>query len=181
MVYILLAQGFEEMEALVPADLLRRAGVQTALVGLDAPVITGGHGIAVSTDLLLEQVNLESSDMLVLPGGMGGVTNMRSSSAAMSAIRTACEQGCWLAAICAAPTLLGELGILDGRSAVCYPGMEEQLGRADAKPDHHVVVDGRVITSRAAGSAFEFGFTLVQLLTNPTKAEEIRNGIHYCS
>jgi len=181
MVYILLAEGFEEMEALVPADLLRRAGVEVALVGLDAPTISGGHGIAVSTDLLLEQVRLQPSDMLVLPGGMGGVTNLQNSPAAMALIQEAHDLKCWLAAICAAPTLLGRLGLLDDRSAVCYPGMEDQLGRACAQPERHVVVDGRVITSRAAGSAFEFGFTLVELLTNSTKAEEIRNGIHYCT
>jgi len=181
MVYILLAEGFEEMEALAPADLLRRAGIDVALVGLDATAVTGGHGITVTTDLTLDQVRLVPTDMLVLPGGMGGVTNLQNSSAAMALIQSAYDQSCWLAAICAAPTLLGRLGILDGRSAVCYPGMEGQLGQADPHPERHVVVDGRVITSRAAGSAFEFGFTLVEVLTNLTKAEEIRNGIHYFS
>lgn len=179
MVYILLAKGFEEMEALVPADLLRRAGAQVALVGLDAPVITGSHAISVSTDLLLEQVQLQPEDMLVLPGGLGGVMTMKDSPAAADLIRTAHEKGCWLAAICAAPTLLAHLGVLKGRKAVCYPGMEEQLTDAIPTPEETVVVDGRIITSRAAGSAYEFGFTLISALFDHTKSEEVRYGIKY--
>ena len=180
MVYILLAEGFEEMEALVPADLLRRAGVEVALVGLDAPVITGGHGIAVSTDLLLKAVDLQPQDTLVLPGGMGGVKSMQADLFSMAFIQKAHAMGCRIAAICAAPTLLGQLGLLDGYKAVCYPGMEGELTGAQAV-DAHVVVDGPFVTARAAGSAYEFGFTLAALLASPEKSEEVRHGIHYCS
>ena len=178
MVYILLAEGFEEMEALVPADLLRRAGAEVALVGLDAPVITGSHRISVSTDLRLEDVSLRSSDMLVLPGGLGGVMSMKASPSATDLIRNAHHTGCWLAAICAAPTRLGHLGILKGRKAVCYPGMEGQLTGA-IPTSAEVVVDGRLITSRAAGTSYEFGFALISALFDHTKSEEVRYGIKY--
>lgn len=181
MVYILLADGFEEMEALVPADLLRRAGVEVALVGLDAPVITGSHGISVTTDLLLEQACMNKSDMLLLPGGTGGVESMQMDLFALAFIQKAHDMGCWMAAICAAPTLLAHLGILEGRKAVCYPGLEDRMAGALMQPDEEVVVDGKLITARAAGSSFNFGFTLVELLTNSTKAEEVRYGIHYCT
>ena len=178
MVYILLADGFEEMEALAPADLLRRAGVDVALVGLDALVITGSHGISVSTDLLLEQTDLQPQDTLVLPGGLGGVQSMQMDLFALAFIQKAHDIGCRIAAICAAPTLLAHLGMLDGRKAVCYPGMEDEMGAAQMV-DADVVVDGPFVTARAAGSAYEFGFTLISLLTDPNKSEEVRHGIHY--
>lgn len=179
MVYILLADGFEEMEALVPADLLRRAGVPVALVGLDAPVITGGHGISVTADLLLEQASAEEMDMLVLPGGTGGVESMQMDLFALAFIRKAWSLGRWVAAICAAPTLLAHLGLLEGKRAVCYPGLEGEMGNAQVLPQEDVVVDGRLVTARAAGSAYEFGFRLVELLAGADKAEEVRHGIHY--
>ena len=178
MVYILLATGFEEMEALVPADLLHRAGVKVALVGLDTPSVTGSHSISVNTDLTADQVTLTSDDMLLLPGGMVGVTNLSKSGTATALIQTAYETGCWLAAICAAPTLLGQLGLLQDRKAICYPGMEDRLIGATVV-DENVVIDDRIITSRAAGTAYDFGLTLVALLTSQSKSEEVRHGIKY--
>jgi 4-methyl-5(b-hydroxyethyl)-thiazole monophosphate biosynthesis len=179
MVYILLAEGFEEMEALVPADLLRRAGIQVALVGLNAPVVTGSHGIAVTADLLLEQADAEEMDMLVLPGGLGGVESMQMDLFALAFIQKTYTLGRWLCAICAAPTLLAHLGLLDRRKAVCYPGMEDEMDSAVVLPDQEVVVNGRIITARAAGSAYEFGFQLITALVGAAKAEEVRHGIHY--
>ena len=179
MVYILLADGFEEMEALVPADLLRRAGIEVKLVGLDAPVITGSHGIAVTADLLLEQASAEEMDMLVLPGGMGGVESMQMDLFALAFIQKAYTLGRWLAAICAAPTLLAHLGLLDRRKAVCYPGLEDEMGSAVVLPHQEVVVDGRIVTARAAGCAYEFGFQLITLLAGQSKTEEVRHAIHY--
>ncbi len=179
MVYILLADGFEEMEALAPADLLRRAGLSVSLVGLDAPVICGSHGISVTADLPLEQVSLEETDMLVLPGGTRGVDHLLASPAAMALIRSACDLGCWVAAICAAPTLLAHLGLLENRRAVCYPGFEPKMAGAQVLSQRQVVTDGRFITGRAAGSSYEFGLQLVAALTSPMKAEEVRHAIHY--
>ena len=150
MVYILLAEGFEEAEALIPADLLRRAGLPVSLVGLNAATVAGGHGIAVAADLTLEQVVLSSQDMLLLPGGKGGVESMQMDLFALALIQKAHTVGCYLAAICAAPTLLAHLGLLDRRSAVCYPGMEEEMGSAVVRPECPVVVDGRIITGKTS-------------------------------
>ena len=179
MVYILLADGFEEMEALVPADLLRRAGVRVSLVGLDALEVTGGHGITVKADLVLEQIDQEAMQMLVLPGGMGGVESLQMNLCATALIQRALNQGCYVAAICAAPTILANLGALDRRKAVCYPGMEEEMGSAVVQRGKPVVVDGRIITGEAAGSAFEFGLELVEILAGTSAAQQVRNAIYY--
>ena len=178
MVYILLAPGFEEAEALVPADLLRRARVETALVGVEALAVPGGHGITVTADCVLSQVDLAQADMLVLPGGMGGVNAIRACAPALELIRTAHAKGVKLAAICAAPTILAGLGLLDGRSAVCYPGMEGEMASADVRPGTPVVVDGSIITAEAAGSAFPFGLALVEALKGPAAAQEVYHAVH---
>jgi len=179
MVYILLGDGFEESEALVPADLLRRAGVEVRLVGLDGLTVTGGHGITVVADLTLDQAAPEEMALLMLPGGMGGVEAIQSSAAAMALIQTAADRGCYVAAICAAPTILARMGLLDRRSAVCYPGMEEEMGSAIVKPGQRVVQDGHLITGEAAGSAFDFGLALVQLLKGRPAADAVRQAVHY--
>lgn len=175
MVYILLAEGFEEMEAIVPADLLRRAGAEVALVGVTGPVVTGAHGIAVTCDLELAQVNQESLELLMLPGGLGGVQNIGASPAAMALVQSAAESGRYVAAICAAPSLLGALGLLNGRKAVCYPGMEETMGAAAAQTGHSVAVDGRFITGEGPGAAFDFGLKLVETLKGAEAAQQVRH------
>lgn len=175
MVYILLAEGFEEMEAVVPADLLRRAGAEVALVGVTGPVVTGAHGIAVTCDLELAQVNQENLELLMLPGGLGGVQNIGASPAAMALVQSVAESGRYVAAICAAPSLLGALGLLNGRKAVCYPGMEETMGAVDAQTGHSVVVDGRFITGEGPGAAFDFGLKLVETLKGAEAAEQVRH------
>ena len=180
MIYILLAEGFEEMEALVPADILRRAGLEVRLVGLNSRTVTGGHGIAVAADLLLEQADPEEMEMLVLPGGTAGVESMQMDLFALAFIQKACTLGRWLAAICAAPTLLAHLGLLDRRQAVCYPGLEHEMGSACVHPEREVVVDGRIVTGRAAGSSYEFAFTLVRPPAGEEKAQEVRHGIRCC-
>ena len=178
MVYILLAPGFEEAEALVPADLLRRAGLETKLVGLTAAPVPGGQGMQVVPDGTLDQVDLDRADMIVLPGGSLGVKNLGAEPAVEALVRQAAQRGIWVAAICAAPTLLAQWGLLHGKRAVCYPGLESRLG--DALPqDFSVVEAGTIITGRAAGSAFDFGLKLVSVLSNPEKSEEVRHGICY--
>ena len=163
MVYILLAEGFEEAEALIPADLLRRAGLPVSLVGLNAATVAG----------------LSSQDMLLLPGGKGGVESMQMDLFALALIQKAHTVGCYLAAICAAPTLLAHLGLLDRRSAVCYPGMEGEMGSAVVRPECPVVVDGRIITARSAGCAFDFALKLIEILAGAEKAKEVQHAIHY--
>ena len=179
MVYILLGEGFEESEALVPADLLRRAGAEVALVGLDGGEVTGGHGITVKADVTLDQVDAEQMQMLVLPGGMGGVEAIQMNLFAMALVQQAYDKGCWLCAICAAPTILAHMGLLDRRKAVRYPGLEDGMGSAVVKKGERVVADGRIITGEAAGSAFAFGLKLVEALKGPDAAGRVRKSVHY--
>lgn len=178
MVYILLAPGFEEAEALVPADLLRRAGIQTALTGVEDQMVAGSHDIVVRADRVIAQVDLRDAEMIVLPGGGYGVQNLREHPAVAALAQEAVDRGIPLAAICAAPTLLGEWGMLKGRRATCYPGMEEKLTGGQAE-DASVVADRNLITGRAAGSAFEFGLALIRALAGAEKAEEVRHAVHY--
>lgn len=175
MVYILLADGFEEAEALVPADLLRRAGVQVALVGVTGEVVTGAHGIAVVSDLTVEQAQPEGMELLVVPGGLPGVTNVAASEKAMELVKAAAQaDDCYLAAICAAPSIvLGPVGILNGCKATCYPGMEAGMEGADAQKGYSVVVDGDIITGEGPGAAFDFGLTLVEVLKGAETAKQV--------
>ena len=179
MVYILLAPGFEESEALVPADLLRRAGISVALVALEGTAVSGSHQITVQADLPLSRVDLTQAEMVVLPGGLKGVRNLGEHPGVAALIQEVLDRDIWLAAICAAPTLLGRLGHLKGKRAVCYPGMEDGLTGACPCPEQAVVADGTLITGRAAGASFDFGLKLVEVLAGAEKAEEVRNGICY--
>lgn len=179
MVYILLAPGFEEAEALVPVDMLRRANIETATVSITGEPVTGSHGIVVRADRTLDQVNLSGAEMVVLPGGGPGYQNLGKEPRVEQLVREAAERGLWVAAICASPTLLGRWGLLEGRSAVCYPGMEEGLTGARAQMARSVVVDGKFITGRAAGSAFDFGLTLVEVLVDHAASEKVRASIYY--
>lgn len=179
MVYILLAPGFEEAEALVPADLLRRAKIETALVSLTGEPVPGSHGVTVAADMTLDEVELSKADMVVLPGGGPGYKNLGKDPRVEKLVRGAAEQGRWVAAICAAPTLLGKWGLLEGKEAVCYPGMEEGLTGARARMEQKFVRDGKIITGRAAGSAFDFGLALVEALAGKDEAEKVRHGIYY--
>lgn len=174
MVYILLADGFEEAEALVPADLLRRAGAQVALVGVTGQVVTGAHGIAVVSDLTVNQAQVEGLELLVVPGGLPGVTNVAASAEAMELVRAAAESECYLAAICAAPSIvLGPVGILNGRKATCYPGMEAGMTGAQAQEGQSVVVDGDIITGEGPGAAFDFGLKLVEVLKGTETMQQV--------
>lgn len=179
MVCILLADGFEEAEAIVPADLLRRAGAEVALTSLAGTEVTGAHGVTVKADRTLAEISAEELDMLVIPGGLGGVEAIRMDLFAADLIRKAYDRNVYLAAICAGPTVLGGMGLLDGRAAVCYPGMESELGAARAQTGTPVVTDGSFITGEAAGSAFAFGLKLVEALKGPAAAEQVRRAVHY--
>ena len=183
MVYILLGEGFEEAEALVTADVLRRAEVPVSLTGIGGEFVTGSHGITVKTDVTVESVSLSGGDMVVLPGGLGGVASMEGSGPAMSLIRQAAEDPeIWLAAICAAPTLLARAGLLpQGVPCVCYPGMEGELEQAGAQPqmDKAVVVHNKLITSQAPGTAFDFALALAELLAGIPAACRLHSDLHY--
>ena len=180
MVYILLGNGFEESEALVPVDLLRRAGAKVTLVGLDGLEITGSHGVTVKADVTMDEAHdPEDMEMLVLPGGLGGVESIQKNLFALALIQKAYDRGCWLCAICAAPTVLARAGCLDRRKAVCYPGMEDEMGSAVVQKGSQVVTDGRIITGEAAGSSFEFGLLLVEVTCGREAMERVRNAVHF--
>jgi 4-methyl-5(b-hydroxyethyl)-thiazole monophosphate biosynthesis len=179
MVYILLAPGFEEAEALVPADLLRRAGIQTSLVSLQGDTVVGSHQITVKADMELGQVELSQAQMVVLPGGGVGVQNLGSCKGVETLVREAYDRHIPLAAICAAPTLLGRWGLLAGKRALCYPGMEDGLTGAQVVTGAKAAVDGNLVTGLAAGAAFDFGLKLVELLAGAEQAEKVRHAVHY--
>lgn len=179
MVYILLGKGFEETEAVAPGDVLRRAQIPMQYVGIGGNVVEGAHGISIQADITLEEMDLEAMDMLVLPGGLGGVESIEASQAAMTALRYALDHDRYVAAICAAPTILGKRGWLDGKHTVCYPGCESAMGKALVHPEREAVVDGKIITGRAPGAAIEFGLTLAGLLQGSFSPEEIAGYMVY--
>lgn len=180
MVAILLGNGFEEMEALCPCDCLRRVGVEVRLVSVDgSKVVMGAHGIDVVADCILQEVDADEIDLIMLPGGLGGVNAINASRDAMALIRQVYENGAYVAAICAAPTVLAALHITDGKQATCYPGMEGRMGSARMCMDQSVVQDGKVITSTAAGTAMEFALYLVQLLAGEKAAQELKDSLVY--
>ena len=178
MVYMLLGTGFEETEAVAPIDLLRRAGVSVATVGIGGKVIVGSHGIPVTADMELGQMDLTQLDMIVLPGGMKGVASIKGCPEALEAVRFAWENGRFVAAICAAPTILAMLGITDGRRATCYPGFEDRCTGAQMV-DADVVTDGQITTGRALGAAIPFALELVRLLTDEQTAARTAEEIVY--
>ena len=173
MVYMLLGTGFEETEAIAPLDLLRRAGVDVMTVGVNGKIIRGGHNIGIEADILLSEMDLTNLEMIILPGGLGGVTSVRASQEAMSALRFAWDNGKFVAAICAGPTVLADLGITDHRQATCYPGCEDGMGNAKMVENAAAVRDGMLITGTSAGCAVSFGLELVKALKGETVAEEI--------
>lgn len=183
MVYILLGAGFEEAEALVTADVLRRGGVAVVLAGIGTAVVEGAHGIRVVCDLPAEDVGLNAGDTVLLPGGMGGVAAIEASEAAMALVRRAAEDSAmYLAAICAAPTLLARRGIIgSGNRAVCYPGMEEMLlhGGVAACMDEAAVRDGHLITGKGPGTAYEFALLVLEALTDAETAARVRAELHF--
>ena len=177
MVYMLLGTGFEETEAIAPVDLLRRAGVEVKTGGIGGKTVEGGHGIRVKADIALEEMNLEKMEMIVLPGGLGGVASIEGSPAALDAIRFAWDNGRFVAAICAGPTVLAKLGITDGVNVTCYPGCEAQMGSAHYISGVPCVTSGRVITGTSAGCAIPFGLALIAALKGQDAANAIATGI----
>ena len=176
MVYVLLGKGFEETEAIAPVDLLRRANIPVLTVGIGGNIVEGSHSIPVVADITVEEMDLTQMDMLVLPGGLGGVASIMASEASMNAVRFAWENGKFLGAICAGPTILASLGILDGKNATCYPGCEDKMGKANILPQA-AVTDGSIITGTSAGCALPFGLALIAALKGEAEAERIKDQI----
>lgn len=176
MIYMFLANGFEEVEALCPLDLLRRAGLEVTTVGVGGESVCGSHGISVACDIPDTHFRDADPDMIILPGGMPGTKNLDASPVVESAIRAALRKDSYLAAICAAPMILGKRGILNGREATCFPGFEGYLDGATVS-EKYVVRDGKIITARGMGVALDFGLELVAALKGGDVANELRSSV----
>ena len=176
MVYMLLGTGFEETEAIAPLDLLRRADVEVQTVGVTGKTVCGSHKIEIVADITVEEMDLESMEMIILPGGLGGVASARASKEALHALRYGWEHDRYVAAICAGPTVLADLGITDGKNATCYPGCEDQMGNANMDIAA-TVTDGKLITGASAGCAIPFGLALVAALKGEEMADTIAKQI----
>lgn len=177
MIYVLLGTGFEETEAITPIDLLRRSGAEVLTVGISGKTVYGGHGIGVEADITIDQMDLTDLEMIVLPGGLGGVASIKGCQMALDAVSFAYENGRFVAAICAAPTILAQLHITDGRQAVCYPGCEAEMGSAVMVTDRAWVRDGNVITAASAGCAVPFSLALIAALKGEEAASNIARQI----
>ena len=176
MIYFFLAEGFEEIEALCPIDLLRRAGLEVKTVGVGGKVIRGAHGIKVTADILDTEYNDKAPELIFLPGGMPGTLNLKASDTVQRAIKEALECDAYIAAICAAPMILGELGLLCGKEAVCYPGFEDKLLGAKIS-DKRTVRDGRIFTAKGMGAALDFGLMIVEELCGKESADSLRHSV----
>ena len=176
MIAILLADGFEEIEALTPLDMLRRAGLDVKLVGINGKIAVGSHGVGVICDTECGEVALDSVSTVIFPGGMPGALNLDKSAFTDKIIKSVSERGGRIAAICAAPLVLGHRGLLSGKRATCYPGFEKELIGATVV-DAGVVTDGNITTARGMGVALEFAKELVSLICGKEKSEELSIGI----
>ena len=176
MIFLFLANGFEEVEALAPLDSLRRAGKEVTTVGIGGSLITGAHGITVRADTTDAELKLHDIEAVILPGGMPGASNLDASPVVDAALAAADKAGAYLCAICAAPMVLGRRGYLEGHRATCYPGFEGEL-RGATVSDRRVVTDGHRITAAGMGVAVEFGLAITAALCGEKKAAAIRTGI----
>lgn len=176
-IVVFLADGFEEIEAIATVDVLLRAGFEVKTVSISAEKsVLGAHKIAVLADHLLAETDFSQADCLVLPGGMPGAANLNENSDVKRILTSHFEQGKTVAAICAAPLVFGNLGFLQGKNAVCYPGFEEFLHRATIC-DQKAVADGNVITGKGPGCVFDFALKIVEHLAGKSCADEVKRGL----
>ena len=179
MVLVFLADGFEEAEALVPVDMLKRCGFEVKTVSvMEEKLVTGTHGIQVFADEHYKTFELPSFDAVILPGGLPGADHLENSAYVKEAVLKAKEDGKLICAICAAPKVLGKHGVLEDKKAVCYPGFEDKLLGANVSDDG-VMVDGNIITARAAGKCFDFAFEIAKALGKGEEAEKVKISILY--
>ena len=177
MVYCFLADGFEEIEAIAPVDMLRRAGIEVKTVGVTGEVVSSSHGITVVSDITLNDIVFDGNlEAVILPGGLPGATNLENSAEVQKAIDFAVENNKYVCAICAAPQILGHKGLLIGREAIAYPGFESELQGAVIS-EKHVAVDDKFITAKGAGVATEFGLAIVAAIKGKDAAENIGKAI----
>lgn len=183
MVYLYFADGSEEIEFVTVLDVLRRADIETLSVSADVDSICGigAHGISICTDIAADEVYLDDCEMIVVPGGIPGVDNIAAEQMCLDQIKAAFDEGKPVAAICAGPTVLAKAGVLSGKKATIYPGMESHLEAAGATPvDERVVIDGNVITSQGPGTAMEFAFAIVEYLKGKEVADSVKSDMLIC-
>lgn len=173
MIYMFLADGFEEIEALATLDILRRGGVEISTVGVGKTDITGAHNICVKADMFEQDIDRLSIDGVILPGGLPGTTNLEKSATVQSVLDIAYENEKLICAICAAPSVLGHKGFLKGKEAICFPGFESELVGAKLS-EKRVVADGNIITAIGAGASFEFGFKILEVLKGKEVADNLK-------
>ncbi len=178
MIYVFLADGFEECEALVPVDILRRADIPVKTVGVNSKTVIGSHGIPVVCDLEDNEIITDNLDGIILPGGMPGTLNLEKSEPVQSFIDYSAENNLFIGAICAAPSILGHKGLLNGKKATCFTGFEKDLIGADVLCIP-VVRDNNIITAYGAGAAFPFGFELLEALTDTDTAKALKKQMRY--
>ena len=178
MIYVFLADGFEEIEALAPVDFLRRLSLDVKTVAVKGSTATGAHGIKVFADITPAEIEPDLIEAVVLPGGMPGSTNLFESADVKKAVMLAAEKGALVCAICAAPFVLGRWGLLKGKNATCFPGFEDELTGA-AVLDKGVVKDGNIITARGAGVAWQFGAAIGACFKGEAAADEVLRGMQW--
>ena len=179
MFYIFLADGFEEVEALTPLDLMRRAKIEVQTVGVGGNYITGAHNITVKTDMCIDEIDISDCDGVMLPGGMPGTTNLFNCEKVLECVKKCADDKKLVCAICAAPLILGRMGLLEGKAAVCFPGFEDELKGAEIG-NIPCVTDGNIITAKGAGAAFEFSRAIISYLKDSQTATKILETIQ-CS
>lgn len=178
MIYVFLADGFEEVEAIAPIDVMRRCGLAVCTVGVTGKTVTGAHAIEVECDLKLDEFNPADVQAIVLPGGMPGTIHLKENPAVLSSVRAAYDEDKIVAAICAAPSILGEMGLLNGKEAICFPGFEEKLTGAKLSASA-VCRDGNIITAKGAGVALEFGAEIAACFVGAEKAGQVLKSMQY--
>lgn len=178
MVYIFLADGFEEMEAMVPRDILKRGGVEVLTVGVTGDLVTSAYGLKIKTDVTIESVDIDDIEGIVLPGGMPGTLNLKNNQKLLEIVKYSFEKRLLIGAICAAPSILGNMNILKNKSACCYPGFEKELIGANIL-NESVAIDQNIITSRGPGTAIHFGFALLSYLKREDILKNVKNEMIY--
>ena len=175
-VAVYFATGYEEVEALSVVDVLRRGDIEVVMVGVDGKTVVSSHQVSINMDVQIDEVNHEEIDMMVLPGGVPGVYNLAKNETLVKQLKAFKEQGKWLAAICAAPSVLGNLGLLQGEKATCYPGFEDKLLGCEHLEDR-VVVSNHIVTGKGAGAALEFGYKILEVLKDKEISDKIRKAM----
>lgn len=177
MVYVMLADGFEEVEAIEPIDILRRGGVEVQTVGVKGKIVTGAHGIPVTADIETHELDISKAELIMLPGGAGHEI-LDASNEVHGLISYAQTNGIYISAICAAPSILGKKMMLEGKKATCFPGYEKYMYGAEIAADK-VVTDGKIITGKGAGAAADFGFAMLSVLKGKDTADKIKEIMQY--